>query len=75
MESALGHTREHFDHRVGTLLLVHVAKPQHIRAVCKESAAQEGIHEEYIADLQRGRQVNTKTQLFLFVEVIFLCPA
>lgn len=76
MESAFGHAREHFDHGVGTLLLVHVAKPQHIRAVCKESAAQEGIHEEYVADLKRRYQINTKNLLlFHLVEVTFLCPA
>lgn len=74
MESTLGHAREHLDHRVGTLVLVHLTKLQHIRAVCKKSTAQEGVHEEYVADLKRRYRINLITKslilLFLFVEAI-----
>lgn len=53
VEGALGHAREHLDHRVGTLLLIHVAEREHLRAVCEESSAQEEVDEEYVTDLKQ----------------------
>lgn len=53
MEGALGHARKHLDHRIGSLLLIHVAELDYVRTIRKESAAQESIHEEYVTELKR----------------------
>lgn len=59
VEGALGHARKYLDHRVATLLLIHVAELEDLRAVREESAAQEGVHEEYVADLRSEKKRET----------------
>lgn len=64
MEGALGQAREHVDHRIGTLLLIHAAELQHVRAVREESATQEDVHEKYVPNLKRNRRIVNEELVF-----------
>lgn len=58
VEGTLGHARENRNHRIGTLLLIHVAELDHVCAVSQEGTAKERVDEEYVAYLKQKQKNN-----------------
>lgn len=50
VEDAFGDAWKHFDHGIGTILLVHVRETEHICAVGQECAAQKFVHENDVGN-------------------------
>lgn len=50
VENTFGDAWKEFDHRIASILLIHVGEAPHIRAVCHECSAQEFIDEDNVCD-------------------------
>jgi hypothetical protein len=52
MEGTFGYARENFNHRIRTVLLVHVGKADDIRAVSEKTSAKEFVNHDDVDDLK-----------------------